>query len=95
MAMFSAENCGEAEDSVCSRYDRGRMSVLSRPLWTLCHVKEDTMSTRAADTHVPRMQRLACLERTPENVAAAVRGQSDAILSRRPAARNWSAKEVV
>jgi hypothetical protein len=30
---------------------------------------------------------------TPDEIAAAIRGQSDAELSRRPGARNWAAKE--
>ena len=43
----------------------------------------------------PREQRMKRLERTADEVMAAIRGQSDAVLSRRPDARNWAAKEVV
>ena len=43
----------------------------------------------------PREQRLKRLERTADELAAAIRGQSDATLSRRPDAKNWAAKEVV
>ncbi len=44
---------------------------------------------------LPREQRLARLARTPDDLAAAIRGQGDAALSRRPDAKNWAAKEVV
>jgi uncharacterized damage-inducible protein DinB len=40
-------------------------------------------------------QRLARLERTAEDLAAAIRGQSETALSRRPDAKNWAATEVV
>jgi hypothetical protein len=43
----------------------------------------------------PREQRLRRLERTADELTAAIRGQSEAALSRRPDARNWAAKEVV
>lgn len=43
----------------------------------------------------PREERLKRLQRTPDELAAAVRGQSDAALSRRPDAKNWAAKEIV
>ena len=43
----------------------------------------------------PREQRLQRLERTAGELTAALRGQSEAALSRRPDARNWAAKEVV
>lgn len=43
----------------------------------------------------PREQRMRRLERTPEELTAAVRGASDAALSKRPDAKNWAAKEVV
>jgi hypothetical protein len=43
----------------------------------------------------PIEDRLARLERTPSDLARLMRGQSDAALSRRPAANAWSAKEVV
>jgi len=43
----------------------------------------------------PVTERLRRLERTADELAAAIRGQSDAILSRRPDATNWAAKEVI
>jgi uncharacterized damage-inducible protein DinB len=43
----------------------------------------------------PRDQRLQRLTRTADELAAAIKGQSDAVLSRRPDAKNWAAKEVV
>jgi uncharacterized damage-inducible protein DinB len=43
----------------------------------------------------PRAERLARLTRTADDLAAAVRGQSEEALSRRPDAKNWAAKEVV
>ena len=43
----------------------------------------------------PREQRLARLTRTADDLSAAIRGQSEEILSRRPDAKNWAAKEVV
>ncbi len=43
----------------------------------------------------PREQRLARMARTADDYATAIRGQSDAVLSRRPDAKNWAAKEVI
>jgi hypothetical protein len=43
----------------------------------------------------PAAQRLQRLARTADELAAAIFGQSDAVLSRRPDAKNWAAKEVV
>ena len=43
----------------------------------------------------PLADRLKRLERTADELAAAIRGQSDAVLSRRPDAKNWAAKEVL
>ena len=43
----------------------------------------------------PREQRMQRLTRTADELAAAIKGQSDAVLSRRPDAKNWAAKEVV
>ena len=42
-----------------------------------------------------REQRLGRLSRTPDDLAAAVRDQSEAALVRRPDGRNWAPKEVV
>ena len=43
----------------------------------------------------PAADRLKRLERTADELAAAIRGQSEATLARRPDAKNWAAKEVV
>jgi uncharacterized damage-inducible protein DinB len=43
----------------------------------------------------PREARIQRLTRTADELAAAVKGQSDAVLSRRPDEKNWAAKEVV
>ena len=51
-----------------------------------------TMDEYAAQ---PTAQRLDRLIRTADQLAAAIKGQSDAALSRRPDAKNWAAKEVV
>lgn len=40
-------------------------------------------------------QRLTRLERTAEELAAALRGQPEAVVARRPGPKNWAAKEVV
>ena len=42
-----------------------------------------------------REQRLQRLTRTADELTAVIKGQSDAVLSRRPDATNWAAKEVV
>ena len=43
----------------------------------------------------PLEQRLQRLERTADELLAAVRGYSDSALSRRPDAKNWAAKEIL
>jgi uncharacterized damage-inducible protein DinB len=43
----------------------------------------------------PHEQRIKRLERTADELTAALRGQSDAALSKRPDAKSWAAKEVV
>jgi DinB family protein len=43
----------------------------------------------------PREQRMHHLTRTGDALAAAIKGQSDAVLIRRPDAKNWAAKEIV
>jgi uncharacterized damage-inducible protein DinB len=43
----------------------------------------------------PREEKLARMARTADDLAAAIRGQNDAALSKRPDAKNWAAKEVV
>jgi len=54
-----------------------------------------TMPTMEDYAKQPREQRLKRLERTADELVAAIRGQSEAMLSRRPDARNWAANEVV
>jgi uncharacterized damage-inducible protein DinB len=43
----------------------------------------------------PFEARLARMTRTPDELAEAIRDQSDAVLSRRPDSKNWAAKEVI
>jgi len=43
----------------------------------------------------PLADRLGRLERTPDEIAAAITGRPDAALSRRPDAKNWAPKEIV
>ena len=57
--------------------------------------RRDAMPTMEEYAKQPREQRLRRLTRTAEELTAAIRGQSDATLSRRPDARNWAAKEVI
>lgn len=54
-----------------------------------------TMPTMEDYAKQPAPQRLARLERTADELASAIRGQSEAGLSRRPDPKNWAAKEVV
>ncbi|PYN18151.1 MAG: hypothetical protein DME05_01935 [Candidatus Rokuibacteriota bacterium] len=51
-----------------------------------------TMEEWAKQPLEARMKRLA---RTADDLAGAIRGRDDAILSRRPDGKNWAAKEVV
>ncbi len=53
------------------------------------------MATMEEYAKQPLEQRLERMTRTADELAAAIRGQSDAALSRRPDAKNWAAKEVV
>jgi hypothetical protein len=43
----------------------------------------------------PLEQRVARMEKTPDDFAAAIHGVSDGLLSRRPDEKNWAAEEVV
>jgi hypothetical protein len=54
-----------------------------------------TMPTMEEYAKQPREQRLKRLERTADELATAVRGQSETTLRRRPDARNWAATEVL
>lgn len=42
-----------------------------------------------------REEKLARMKRTPDDLAIAVQGKTDDVLSHRPDGKNWSAKEVV
>ena len=53
------------------------------------------MPTREDYAKQPLEQRLQRMSRTPDELAAAIHGQSDAVLSRRPDDKNWAAKEVI
>jgi DinB superfamily len=53
------------------------------------------MTTRMEYAQQPVVRCLERMERTVHEVAAAIDGQGDATLSRRPAPTSWSAKEVV
>src|SRR6266850_15953 len=53
------------------------------------------MPTREDVAKQPWEQRLGRMSHTAEDLAAAIRGQSEADLVRRPDAKNWAANEVV
>ena len=53
------------------------------------------MATIADYLKRPVSERLERMRRTPDDLADAIRGRSDAELSRRPDEKNWSAKEIV
>jgi len=53
------------------------------------------MATRAEVARQPLEQRMARLALTADHLAAAIRGQPDAVLARRPEATSWAAKEIV
>jgi hypothetical protein len=57
--------------------------------------KDVVMPTMEEYATQPAAQRLARLQRTGDELAAAIAGQSDAVMSRRPDAKNWAAKEVI
>jgi hypothetical protein len=54
-----------------------------------------TMPTMEEYAKQPVPQRLGRLERTADELAAALRGQAETVLARRPDPKNWAAKEVV
>lgn len=53
------------------------------------------MPTREEYLKQPLERRLERLARTADDLAAEIRGRSEADLSRRPDAKSWSAKEIV
>src|SRR5262245_43961740 len=57
--------------------------------------EEHAMPTVEEYAKQSREQRMQRLGRTADELSAAMRGHGDAVLSRRPDAKNWAAKEVV
>jgi hypothetical protein len=57
--------------------------------------RRTVMPTMEEYAKLPREERLKRLERTADELATAIRGQSDAALTKRPDASNWAATEVV
>jgi DinB superfamily len=55
----------------------------------------DAIHTAAEYSRFPIEARLGRLQQTPEELAQAISGKTDAELSRRPDAHNWAAKEIV
>jgi len=53
------------------------------------------MSSMEEYAKQPREQRMQRLTRTVDELAGAIKSQSDVVLSRRPDAKNWAAKEIV
>ena len=53
------------------------------------------MATMEEYAKQPPEQRLTRMERTADELTAAVRGQSAAALARRPDAKNWAATEII
>jgi hypothetical protein len=58
-------------------------------------LRRSTMPTMEEYAKQSREQRMKRLERTADELAGALRGQSEAALARRPDPKNWAAKEVV
>lgn len=60
-------------------------------------VPEETITMPTMEEYAKQSleQRLARLDRTADELAAAIRGQSESVLARRPDPKNWAAKEVV
>jgi len=53
------------------------------------------MPTREEVAKQPLEQRLGCMSRTPDDLAAAINGHTEAVLVRRPDSKNWAANEVI
>ena len=53
------------------------------------------MATMEEYAQQPREQRLQRLTRTADQLSAAIKGQAESVLARRPDGKNWAAKEVV
>jgi hypothetical protein len=72
-----------------------RESSLFHQLVAVSREEEGAMPTMEEYAKQPLAQRLERLARTADDYAAAIRGQSEAALARRPDIKNWAAKEVV
>jgi uncharacterized damage-inducible protein DinB len=57
--------------------------------------KEDAMHTYAEVGAMPRDEQVDRMRRAPDDLAAAIRGQSEAVLTKRPDETNWAANEVL
>jgi hypothetical protein len=57
--------------------------------------KDTVMPTMEEYAKQPVAARLARLERTPDELEAAIKGKTKTVLGRRPDAKNWAATEVV
>jgi uncharacterized damage-inducible protein DinB len=58
-------------------------------------LRRSAMPTMEEYAKQPREQRMKRLERTADELAAAIRGHGDETLSRRPDPKNWAPKEIV
>jgi hypothetical protein len=61
----------------------------------LVPAERTAMPTMEEYAKQPLAQRLARLERTADELAAALQGQAETVLARRPDPKNWAPKEVV
>src|SRR5262249_331080 len=57
--------------------------------------KQGPMATIEEIALQPIEQRLACMEKTADDFAAAIHGVTEAVLSQRPDEKNWAAKEIL
>jgi hypothetical protein len=53
------------------------------------------MPTREEVAQQPLEQRLGRMSRTADDLAAAIRSRTDAVLTRRPDGKNWAANEII
>ena len=58
-------------------------------------LRRSAMPTMEEYAKQPREQRIKRLERTADELAAAIRGHGEEALGRRPDAKNWAPKEIV
>lgn len=57
--------------------------------------KGDAMHTMEDVLAMPREEQLARMRRAPDDLAAATKGQSEAVLTKRPDEKSWAATEVI